>query len=88
MKTYNQESSSEHPLSNASLQDLQEGPKEAGYPPYLSIKGLAKKGILTEGGIRHLIWSNPDFNAKVVRRLGKKILIKVEAFYQFIESQK
>jgi hypothetical protein len=45
-------------------------------------------GFLPEGGIRHLIFSNEEFNQKVVRRLGKKILIDLQALYDFINKKK
>ena len=43
---------------------------------------------IPEGGIRHLIFSNPSFNEKVIKRVGKKVLIDVEAMDLFISEQK
>ena len=54
---------------------------------YLTVKQLAGMGFIPEGGIRHLIFSNPDFNNQVVRRLGKKILIDLQAFYRFVDQR-
>lgn len=56
-------------------------------PKYLTVKQLAGMGFIPEGGIRHLIFSNSDFNSRVVRRLGKKILIDLQAFYEFIDQR-
>jgi len=54
---------------------------------FLAVKQLAALGIIPEGGIRHLIFSNPDFNKMVVRRVGRKILLDLEGFYKFIDQQ-
>jgi len=57
-------------------------------PKYMTIKQwVATHGFIPEGGIRHLIFSNESFNQKVVKRIGKKILLDVEALYKFIEEQ-
>ena len=56
-------------------------------PRYLTVKQVAAMGFIPEGGLRHLIFSNPEFNRKVVKRLGKKVLIDLPAFYDFINAQ-
>ena len=57
-------------------------------PKYLTIKQWVDRfGFIPEGGIRHLIFSNDAFNRKVVKRVGSKILLDVEALYEFIEEQ-
>lgn len=57
-------------------------------PRYLTVKQVASMGFIPEGGIRHLIFSNADFNKRVVRRLGKKVLLDLQALYKFIDDQK
>lgn len=57
-------------------------------PKYMTVKQWVKKfGFIPEGGVRHLIFSNDAFNKKVVKRLGSKILLDVQAIYDFIEEQ-
>lgn len=48
---------------------------------------LAKHQAIPEGGIRHLIFTNKDnFNSRVVKKLGRKILLDEEAFLDFINE--
>ena len=58
-------------------------------PKYLTIKQWVKTyGFIPEGGIRHLIFTNPEFNKRVVRRIGKKkIVLDVQALFDFIEKE-
>jgi hypothetical protein len=56
-------------------------------PRYLTVKQVAQLGFIPEGGIRHLIFSSQEFNRKVVRRLGTKVLLDLQAFYDFIECE-
>jgi hypothetical protein len=44
-------------------------------------------GYIPEGGLRHLIFQNKDFENRVVRRLGRKILLDVAALEEFIAEQ-
>ena len=58
--------------------------------PYLSIREFAKKYTTwTESSLRWLIYNNTaNFNDVVVRRVGKsKILLSVDSFWHWIESQ-
>ena len=58
------------------------------YPKYMSFKQWASTfGYIPEGGIRHLIFSNPNFNNRVVKRVGKKILLDVQALELWISEQ-
>ncbi len=55
---------------------------------YMSVKQwVATHGYIPEGGIRHLIFSNPSFNQKVVKRIGKKCLLDTKALEIWIEEQ-
>ena len=42
---------------------------------------------IPEGGIRHLIFSNPSFSSRVVKKLGKKILLDTQALEEWISEQ-
>lgn len=55
---------------------------------YLSLKQwLNKYQAIPEGGIRHLIFTNKDnFTAKVVKKIGRKILLDEEAFLNYIDA--
>ncbi|MCE5317472.1 MAG: hypothetical protein LLG04_08970 [Parachlamydia sp.] len=55
---------------------------------YMTVKEwCANVGYLPEGGIRHLIFSNPEFCKRIVRRVGRKILLDCSALEQFIAEQ-
>lgn len=55
---------------------------------FMSIKQwVTNFGYIPEGGIRHLIFSNPSFNQKVVKRIGKKVLLDVIALESWILEQ-
>ena len=48
---------------------------------------LEKYQGIPKGGIRHLIFTNKDnFNNRVVKKLGRKILLDEEAFLDFINE--
>lgn len=48
---------------------------------------LEKYQSIPKGGIRHLIFTNKDnFNSRVVKKLGRKILLDEEAFLDFINE--
>ena len=48
---------------------------------------LEKYQSIPKGGIRHLIFTNRDnFNGKVVKKIGRKILLDEEAFLDFINE--
>ena len=55
---------------------------------FLTIKQwLSKYEAIPEGGIRHLIFTNRDnFNERVVKKLGRKILLDEHAFLAFINE--
>lgn len=55
---------------------------------FLTLKQwLEKYKAIPEGGIRHLIFTNKnDFNQKVVKKLGRKILLDEQAFLEFIDQ--
>lgn len=55
---------------------------------FLTVKQwLEKYHAIPEGGIRHLIFTNRDgFNTKVVKKIGRKILLDEEAFLRFIDE--
>ena len=54
---------------------------------YCTVKQFAGKGFITESGLRHLIF-HADTNGfnKVIKRIGRKILIDVNAFDAWIEE--
>lgn len=57
-------------------------------PPYLSVKQWVKVfGYIPEGGIRHLIFKNAEFKKRVVRRVGRRILLDVQELEKFISEQ-
>ncbi len=48
---------------------------------------LNKYSAIPEGGIRHLIFTNKDnFNSRVVKKLGRKILLDEQAFLSYIDE--
>ena len=53
---------------------------------YLTIKQTAQKyKIFPEGGLRHLIFLNKDnFRDKIVKKIGKKVVLDTEAFMNWI----
>ncbi len=55
---------------------------------FLTIKQWLKKyEAIPEGGIRHIIFIDKDnFNAKVVKKVGRKILLDEEEFLNWIDS--
>lgn len=58
------------------------------HPRYMTVKQwVARFGYIPEGGLRHLIFSNDDFNRRVVRRLGRKVLLDCLELDRFISEQ-
>lgn len=56
---------------------------------YMTIKQWASTfGFIPEGGLRHLIFTNKDFERRVVKRLGRKIILDVEALEVWVSEQK
>ena len=55
---------------------------------FLSLKQwLEKYKAIPEGGVRHLIFTNKDdFNKRVVKKLGRKILLDEQAFLAYIDQ--
>jgi hypothetical protein len=48
---------------------------------------LEKYRAIPEGGVRHLIFTNKDnFNGRVVKKLGRKILLDEQAFLSYIDE--
>ena len=48
---------------------------------------LEKYKAIPEGGVRHLIFTNKDnFNSRVVKKLGRKILLDEQAFLSYIDE--
>jgi len=56
---------------------------------FLTLKQwLAKYQAIPEGGVRHLIFTNKNnFNQRVVKKLGRKILLDEGAFLAYIDEQ-
>lgn len=55
---------------------------------YMTVKQwVSTFGYIPEGGIRHLIFKNPSFNQKVVKRIGKKVLLDIQALENWISEQ-
>lgn len=56
---------------------------------YMTIKQwVSSFGFIPEGGLRHLIFTNKDFERRVVKRLGRKIILDVEALNSWVSEQK
>ena len=55
---------------------------------FLTLKQwLQRYQAIPEGGIRHLIFTNKDnFNNRVVKKLGRKILLDELAFLSYIDE--
>lgn len=53
--------------------------------PRLTVKSFCAKHDWPEGGLRHLIFHKPDGFERCIRRVGRKILIVEEEFFQWIE---
>lgn len=55
---------------------------------FLTLKQwMEKYKAIPEGGIRHLIFTNKDnFNGRVVKKLGRKILLDEHAFLSYIDD--
>jgi hypothetical protein len=57
-------------------------------PKFMTVKAWCETiGYMTEGGLRHLIFTNSEFNKRVVKRLGRRILLDVAALDAFIDEQ-
>jgi len=55
---------------------------------YMTIKGFCKENsFISENGIRWMIHSNKEFTKRCVVRLGRKILLKPEEIFKYIEDQ-
>lgn len=73
---------------NAYRFHFEESKKNTLLPKYMSVKEwVATIGYIPAGGIRHLIFANPSFNKKVVKRVGKKVLLDVQALELWISEQ-
>lgn len=57
-------------------------------PKYMTVKQwVSTFGYIPEGGIRHLIFTNSDFEKRVVKRVGKKVLLDVKALDYWVSEQ-
>lgn len=54
---------------------------------YLTVKQTAQTfKCFSEGSLRHLLFSNTSFREKIVKKVGKKVLIDTEALMKWIEE--
>lgn len=54
-------------------------------PKFMTVKQWVETyGYIPEGGLRHLIFHNKDFEKRVVKRLGRKVILDVEALEAFV----
>ena len=55
---------------------------------FMTVKQWAETfGYIPEGGLRHLIFHNKDFEKRVVKRLGRKVILDVAALEAFVAEQ-
>lgn len=55
---------------------------------YMTIKQwVSTFGYIPEGGLRHLIFTNKDFEHRVVKRIGRKIILDIQALEDWINEQ-
>jgi len=54
---------------------------------FIDVHCASQMLCIPESGIRHLIFSNEEFNNKVVRRIGRKVLLDREALRAFIQEE-
>ena len=55
---------------------------------FRTIREAAETGFMTEAMIRWLIFSDKSFYEKCVRRVGRKVLIKMPDFYDYLDGKK
>lgn len=57
-------------------------------PKYMTVKQWTSTfGYFSEAGLRHLIFSNQSFNQTVVKRVGRKLLLDIQALENWIAKQ-
>jgi hypothetical protein len=55
---------------------------------YMTVKQwVSTFGFIPEGGLRHLIFTNKDFERRVVKRLGRKIILDVQELNLWLSEQ-
>ena len=54
--------------------------------PLLTVKGFAAKYDWPIGGLRHLIFQKPDGFEDVLRKVGSKVLIHEQSFFDWIDK--
>lgn len=55
---------------------------------YMTIKQwVTTFGYIPEGGLRHLIFHNKNFEHRVVKRIGRKILLDIQALEEWVGEQ-
>ena len=57
-----------------------------GSSPLLSVKEFALKHKWAVGGLRSLIFLQPNGFEKVVRRVGRKVLLHERLFFEWVED--
>ena len=58
----------------------------SGEPRYLTVKQFHQRHAWPLGGLRHLIFSMPDGFEQVIRRVGRKVLLNEQAFFDWVEK--
>lgn len=63
---------------------------ETQHPTFSTVKQFARKhsDAFSEGSLRWLIFSNPDFVKTAVRRLGRKVIINDGAALNWLDSKR
>ena len=57
--------------------------------PYMTVRQFSETYNWPIGGIRHLLFYNPShFRDRCVRQLGRKILLNVNAVWEWLEEQR
>jgi hypothetical protein len=52
----------------------------------LTVKDFSKKHNWPIGGLRHLLFQKPQGFEKVIRKVGRKVLLHETAFFQWVEA--
>ena len=56
-------------------------------PKFVSVKKASELYEWPVGGLRHLIFTNTDFNNIVVKRVGRKVMLDLKAMEEWISSR-
>lgn len=54
---------------------------------YLSVNEFSLKHFWPIGGLRNLIFKNPEGLEKAIRRVGRKVLIVESEFFKWVDEQ-